>query len=480
MEYLQLELDQRRHIAKAQQAVLEQRIAKAELARQIASEQLTRAAWVRNVSLAVGLALLVLGYLVIGRVHNYRAQKKLQFQLAQRSAELDAEAQKRSKLEAELRQAQKLEAIGQLTGGVAHDFNNLMTVVISSSELLEASDNARFDSSEKSLITNVKQAARTASSITAQLLAFARTQSLNPKPTNVCDSVVSIEGLLRRSVGECLHLAIHTDPDEIWCNIDVAQLNTALLNLVLNARDASSRSGDIRIHVGLEDQIPEEPSHTRNQYAVISVSDDGIGMSSTDLERVFEPFYSTKKGGHGNGLGLSMVYGFAKQSKGALRLTSSENEGTTATIWLPTCAPPDSTKNIDKETGEGERERKSISGRALVVEDTAAVRDITARILDELGYEVEAVQSADDARQIIESGYTPNLLFTDLSMPGTWDGLDLARWVKQFSPETTVVVASGYAPQKTSVEDFSFIGKPFSPAELKAAVRKAVNQESST
>lgn len=480
MEYMQLELDQRRYIANAQKAELEQRIAKAELEQRIVQDQLSHAAWVRNVSLVIGLGLLVLGYLALNWLHQSRAQKILQIQLAQRSAELDAEAQKRIELEAELRQSQKLEAIGQLTGGVAHDFNNLMTVVISSSELLEASDNSTLSQSERSLITNVKQAARTASSITAQLLAFARTQSLNPKPVNLVQAVNSIESLLKRSIGECLKLEICSERDDIWCNIDSAQLNSALLNLVLNARDASPRTGSIRIDVRVEKQLPKDLSAVHSEYACIAVSDDGIGMSETDLERVIEPFYSTKESGHGNGLGLSMVYGFAKQSDGVLKLASSIGKGTTATIWLPICTQQDDSVGSGEKQRVAQAKANKRADRALVVEDTDAVRDITAHIFEKLGFDVDAVRSADEARRVIESGLSPALLFTDLAMPGNWDGLDLAKWVQQHMPDTAVLIASGYASEDSNVDDFSFIAKPFSPAELEAAISQCVAKTASS
>ena len=390
-----------------------------------------------------------------------------------------AEALRRT--EEQLRQSQKMEAVGQLTGGIAHDFNNLLTGIIGSLDLMGKRVTQGRHGEIERYIALAKASASRAASLTHRLLAFARRQPLDPRPVNVNQLVASMEELLRRSIGEQIRLDIVTG-DGLWGTFcDPHQLESALLNLAINARDAMPDGGVLTIETANATLDARYAADLRDvepgQYVALSVSDTGVGMSAAVQERAFDPFFTTKPIGQGTGLGLSMVYGFARQSEGHARIYSEQGQGTTVKLYLPRHgAPVTDAPGIAADAGQ----LKARSGETvLVVEDETSVRELVVDVLNDLGY--RALEAADGpaSLQVLRSGERIDLLITDVGLPGM-NGRQVADAAREHRPELKVLFITGYAENAAMANGFlapgmEMVTKPFAIDALASRIRDMIN-----
>jgi signal transduction histidine kinase/ActR/RegA family two-component response regulator len=397
-------------------------------------------------------------------------------ELAAANERLRAEIDAREQAQSALLQAQKMEAMGQLTGGVAHDFNNLLTAVSGSLALLEARIS---DERSLRLLRTAQRGASQGAKLTESLLAFARKQRLNPIPADLNSIIVEMTDMLRRSIGPTIEIR-HALASELWpVLVDTGQIETALLNVALNARDALPSGGMVLIETANVNARSEElPEEVASQDCVlVSVRDTGTGMSPEVLERAFEPFFTTKEIGKGTGLGLSMVFGVVRQSGGTLRIRSRLREGTTMQIYLP-CA-------IETATfGKGRERPAHPAGGAhiLVVDDDPDVRWIIAQDLQKIGYTVTEADSGRAALEILEQDTPCDLMVADLVMPGL-SGLDTLRLARRSRPDLKVLFASGYADLSrfgANLSSHALLKKPFKPETLAEAVQTALQRASSS
>jgi PAS domain S-box-containing protein len=386
----------------------------------------------------------------------------------------------RQELESRVLQGQKLEAMGQLTGGVAHDFNNLLTVIMGNSELLveklppEASNLKR-------LATLVASAAKRGSDLTKRLLAFGRRQPLDPKPVDLNGLVEGMGQLLKRTLGEQIEIRITTDPNLWRATVDPAQMESALLNLALNARDAMPAGGKLTVETAnfsIDESYADR--HTEiapGEYVQVMVSDSGVGIAPENLKRVFEPFFTTKEKGQGSGLGLAMVYGFAKQSRGHVSIYSERGAGTTVKLYFPR-------DMTGKEyASEAEIPGAIVGGTetVLVVEDDEMVRAYASGQLRSLGYKVMEAQDGSEALEILRRKKGIQLLFTDVVMPGPMNGREVADEARKLSPGIKVLFTSGY-PEDAIVHHgrldpgVILLTKPYSKADLARTMRTALDE----
>jgi PAS domain S-box-containing protein len=346
--------------------------------------------------------------------------------------------------EHQLRQLQKMDAIGRLTGGVAHDFNNMLTVIMGTIGMLE--EGVADRPSLAAMARLIDEAAQRGADLTHHLLAFARKQPLRPQSTDVNAFMANAQMLLRPALGESVEIAFVL-ADDLWrAQVDAAQLTTALLNLAINARDAMPGGGKLTIetaNVVLDDTYAKANlGVVAGAYVLIAMSDTGIGMPPEVIERIFEPFFTTKDVGRGTGLGLSMVYGFVKQSNGHIRVYSEQGHGTTVRIYLPRAA-----EHTDSVVADPVGELDIVGGgeRILVVEDDPLVRAQASAQLEGLGYSVAATRNAAEALALIEAGAAYDLLFTDIMLPGSMSGRDLAEVVAKKHGLVNVLYTSGYS-----------------------------------
>jgi PAS domain S-box-containing protein len=356
--------------------------------------------------------------------------------------------------EAHLRQAQKMEAVGHLTGGIAHDFNNMLTAITCVMELLQK--RLPEDDRSRTLVTSVLDVSHRAAKLTGQLLAFSRRQRLVPMVLDPAEVIDGLGGLLTRPLGEQVQLQV-LPPATHWLALaDRNQLEAALLNLVLNARAAINEGGTITIAVtGVAADDPtltqapeagEDPLMSRD-YVAITVADNGSGMSEDVRQKAFEPFFTTKPVGQGSGLGLSQTYGFARQSGGTVRIDSAPGTGTRVTIFLPRAV-----EHAAVETRVPDLRRPEISIRngqtVLVVEDEDTLRGVVVAALTEFGYRVVEAASGDAALSLMNSGPDIDVVFTDIVMPGSLNGVDMALELRRIRPSLPVVFATGYSDRK--------------------------------
>jgi PAS domain S-box-containing protein len=373
--------------------------------------------------------------------------------------------------EDQLRQAQKMEALGQLTGGIAHDFNNLLALVMMDLEMM--AELAGRKGKLRALAEEARAVAQGGAELTQRMLAFARLQRLEPRPVQLNDLIAGLVDLLRRSLGELVE--IRTELQEgLWpAQADPGQLENAILNLAINARDAMPRGGVITIRTA-----SEGPSETESPegFVRVTVADTGQGMTPEVLERAFEPFFTTKEAGRGTGLGLSMVYGFVTQSGGEVRIRSRLGRGTEVTLRLPRAqsdvVPAERVAAAKPHGGSGET--------ILVVEDQGALRRRIAAALSDLHYRAIEAGDAAEALERLEAGAPVDLLFTDIVMPGGLDGRQLAQQVRERWPEVRVLFTSGFPDHLRRVAgaeglDFPLLAKPYSIDELTRAVRRALD-----
>lgn len=348
--------------------------------------------------------------------------------------------------EARLRQVQKMEAVGQLTGGLAHDFNNLLAGISGALELMNTRINqGRFTDVEKYMVA-AQGASRRAAALTHRLLAFSRRQTLDPKPTNVNTLVRGLQDLLQRTVGPSIAVRTADAPD-LWPTlVDPSQLENAVLNLCINARDAMPDGGKITIETSnrrIDDSSSLRKDMPEGEYLSLCVSDTGVGMTPDVLEKAFDPFYTTKPIGQGTGLGLSMIYGFAKQSGGQVRIHSSVNQGTTVCIYLPRHMG-------EAENEEAKAERLDVPAAQygetiLVVDDEPTVRLLVTDVLEELGYTVIEATDSSGGLRVLQSDVRIDLLISDVGLPGGLNGRQMADAARESRPDLKVLFITGYA-----------------------------------
>jgi signal transduction histidine kinase/ActR/RegA family two-component response regulator len=346
-----------------------------------------------------------------------------------------------------LRQSQKMEAVGQLTGGIAHDFNNLLTGIIGSLELLEVRLRQGRTSEIHRYVAAAQGASKRAAALTHRLLAFSRRQTLDPKPTDVNRLVMDMEELIRRTVGPQITLEVVTAGGLWSALIDASQLESALLNLCINARDAMPEGGRITIETAnkwLDDQAARERDLPPGQYLSLCVSDNGTGMTSEVIARAFDPFFTTKPIGQGTGLGLSMVYGFVRQSGGQVRIYSEVGSGTTMCLYLPRHYGS-SSETAAASTRPISSVRKPTGKTVLIVDDEPSVRMLVTEVLEELGFSSIEASDGPMGLRILESDAAVDLLITDVGLPGGINGRQLADAARMARPELKVLFITGYA-----------------------------------
>jgi PAS domain S-box-containing protein len=376
-----------------------------------------------------------------------------------------------------LRQSQKMEAIGQLTGGVAHDFNNLLPIIRSATDFLRRRELP--EERRRRYVDAISETVERASKLTAQLLAFARRQPLKPQIFNVGSQVEGVAQLVRPLVGGRIEIAVEIRDADCFTVADIAQFETALINLAINARDAMDGEGRLTIAVRKLSGIPSlrAQSARSGDYVAISVADTGSGIAPGHLESIFEPFFTTKEVGKGTGLGLSQAFGFAKQSEGDIAVTSAQGKGATFTIYLPQAQRPVGEKEAAALTHEAATTGRGY--RVLVVEDNDDVGQFSTELLEDLGYVVRRVANANAALAILgENEFAVDLVFSDVIMPGM-NGVELAGIIRERYPGLPVVLTSGYSNvlAENAHRGFELIQKPYSVESLSRILRKAITEK---
>lgn len=399
------------------------------------------------------------------------AEALLERRVIERTAELEAanrqlasQIAERAKVESALRQAQRLEAVGQLTSGVAHDFNNLLTVVIGNVEQM------RKQASDPMLVRRLammSEAAQRGAKLTAQMLAFSRRQKLEPRAVDLNETVKNMRDLLQSTIGGSVHIKPPELAEGLWpAMIDPTQIELVILNLAINARDAMEVGGSLTIRtenvVMGEPQRPEEPP--AGEYVAVSVADTGSGMTDDVLVRAFEPFFTTKDVGKGSGLGLSQVFGLAKQSGGGVSIATRVGEGTTITVYLPRSAVM---PQRDAALASQHRPPHRDNAVVLVVDDDVAVREVTSGFLVDMGYRVVEAGSGGAALDAFEGDAQIDAVVLDFAMPGM-NGADLAREIRTRRPRVPILFATGYADADAlvGIDQDRVIRKPYIETEL--------------
>jgi len=422
------------------------------------------------IGLLVVMAALVIAVLGIGQSALRRANRELEERaeaLIRANAELKVQVAERTKAEDQLRQAHKMQALGQLTGGIAHDFNNLLTVIQGSADMLRRP--ALPEDKRIRYADAVVQASARAAALTGQLLAFARRQPLRPEIIEVNDLIRGMTDLLDRTLGERIEVKSLLSDKTCAVEADRAQLESALLNIAVNARDAMPEGGRLTIRTATF-----EEGHSGRMIA-LSVSDSGFGMDEDTLGRAFEPFFTTKATGKGTGLGLSQVYGFASQSGGDVRIDSAPGEGTTVTLLLPCSGLAGRASSGEDELAGPERGR---SGRILLVEDNEEVGEFAETLLGELGHKVTRVRSGEAALRAALDDTGFDAVFTDVVMPGM-SGLELAEQLAELRPLLPVILTTGYSDEiaRTGAGGRPVILKPYRLETLAAAIDQELGRK---
>lgn len=401
-------------------------------------------------------------HVIIDAIHDESGEligfAKVTRDLTEKKAAADALAE----ANAALFQAQKMESIGQLTGGIAHDFNNLLSVLSSGLEVLTL----RGAVSDVKTLDSMRRAIDRGATLTQQLLAFARQQPLQPETHSVNRLVSGFESVLRRAVHAAIDFEVHLAPEIRSTVIDSARFESALLNLVVNARDAMPEGGRIRIETAnVELKEREVNGLAPGSYVQVTVSDTGTGMSPETAQRAFEPFYTTKEVGKGTGLGLSQVYGFIKQSGGEVKIRTAPGEGTAIAIYLPAAPGQDAPAQQDS------------TEMVLIVEDEPDLMDVASALYISMGYEVLTASGAQEALALLASRHI-DILFTDVIMPNGMNGVELASYARKHYPDMKIILASGYPLPALKLEhnnlsEFAFVNKPYRLSDLARALRSA-------
>jgi len=388
----------------------------------------------------------------------------------------DVTTQKR--LEEQLRQSQKMEAIGQLAGGVAHDFNNILTVIHGHASLLAASD---LDDTGTRSAQQITQAAERAAGLTRQLLTFSRRQLIQPKRLDMNKIVGNMTDMLGRILGEDVTLQLNYSAAPATVEADAGMMEQVLLNLAVNARDAMPRGGQLFVRISIadvnEDHVRRHPEARAGRFACVSKTDTGTGISPENLSRIFEPFFTTKEIGKGTGLGLATVYGIVKQHQGWVEVESTVGKGTTFRIYIPF---------VGEERTEAEKPTTQIVVRGgtetiLLVEDERPVRELVARVLEKQGYKVLQAGAGAEAVEVWRPHKDEiHLLLTDLIMPGNMNGRELAEALWMDRPDLKVIFTSGYSADVVGKDfkiesDLNFLQKPYHPQTLALVVRRCLD-----
>lgn len=385
------------------------------------------------------------------------------------------------RLAEQLRQSQRLEAVGQMTGGLAHDFNNILTVIMGNAETLAIL--LKQDDRLKRLADMIVAAADKGAELTSRLLSFARRQSLKPVPVNMAEHLHAIEPFIKTSIGENTRLRLEVLDADCTALLDRSQLENALLNVCINSRDAMPDGGEISISIRKVNKARLPKNIGLNApcdvYVSLAIKDTGCGMDALTMQRAFEPFYTTKEVGKGSGLGLSMVYGFIKQSHGFLDLQSEVGKGTTVTILLPHVEQEPTLEPVDRSIQD--LAPGKASGHVLMVEDDVLVCEHVKSLLQELGYAVTAVNNAQECLDVLKGPQQFDLLFSDIVMPGRMTGVQLAMALRQTHPELPILLTSGYAEAaivgvSTLDERISILRKPYRQAQLASSVARLIRQ----
>jgi signal transduction histidine kinase len=403
------------------------------------------------------------------------SRRDLEARVAERTLALEASLEERARAEAALAQAQRLETVGRLTGGVAHDFNNLLTVIIGGLDMIQR--NTQKPDRIAHLAAAALAAARRGEQLTRQLLAFSRHREAKLEVVSMAEVIAPLEALFRRVVSETVRLDIEVAPDLGHVRMDSAQFEAALLNLVVNAVDATPDGGAITIAARrsliADGQVSDLPA---GRYVTLSVSDTGMGMPPEVLQHVFEPYYTTKPIGKGTGLGLAQVYGFARQAGGAAVIESAPERGTTVVLYLPVESGAAARPQLPDAPKAAEP--FAPGGTVLLVEDDPAVREVALSMLSELGLTVLAAADSGGALDLLRGPQVVALLFSDVAMPGGMSGVDLAWAARALRPDLPILLTTGYAAGRLDGQDgpldWPVLRKPYRSDELAAAVRAAI------
>ncbi|WP_313807184.1 ATP-binding protein [Sphingobium sp.] len=422
--------------------------------------QSTLDSWSRRAARYIGIAAIVIlaSLLIVVLAASYST-------LRSAHQTLQAEITGRQQAEEALRQSQKMEAMGQLTGGVAHDFNNLLMIASGGLDLMERTDDpAKLEQ----LKAGIRQAVDRGAKLTRQLLAFSRRTPLKPEVIDLRERIRGMDALLERSLGEGITVAMHL-PGDLWpVEVDASELEVAILNIALNARDAMPKGGIITLEAS--NVIGDGGSGNRVHLAI---ADTGSGIAPELVSKIFEPFYTTKAVGQGTGLGLSQVYGFARASGGEVHVDSLPGKGTAITLLLPRSllSPEGKDAQIDAIAASGKQ-------RILLVEDDDTVADTVGGMLDALGYEIERAMNGDAALSRLERSADFSLVLSDMVMPGERSGIDLARLVGEYWPSLPIMLMTGYSTAAASAakENLRLLSKPFSIQDLSVQIALALDE----
>lgn len=389
---------------------------------------------------------------------------------------------RRRDAEEALRQAQKMEALGQLTGGIAHDFNNLLQVIVGYLDSIKSRGEQYDPQFMNRAIEAMTHAAERGATLTQQLLAFARKQRLDGRLVDLNDVVGNFRTLIERTMGSHVEIDFALSPEACLVKVDTTQAEMAVLNVLINSRDAMPDGGKIFVQTETRTVDPGDQALfgelAPGNYAVLSISDTGQGIPPELLARVTEPFFTTKEQGKGTGLGLSMVYGFAKQSGGLMRIYSEVGHGTTTRLFFPL-------QQDEKASERGRLRQSDVNvqpgvGSILVVEDQIDVGDLAQSILEDFGYVVHRASNGQAAIDLIESNLPIDLLFTDLIMPGGINGVVLARRAREARPNLRILLTTGYAElsvdsQTVATGEFDIISKPYRRSDLARKIKQAMD-----
>jgi two-component system NtrC family sensor kinase len=411
------------------------------------------------IGLPVVLALFLLSLSALRRAERFRA-----------------EVTRREAAEVALKQAQRLEAVGQLTGGVAHDFNNLLMIVSGNVERLKRTL-ADADERTQRALAAIEIAVKRGATLTSHLLSFSRRQTHESRVVDLAQHLPAVQAMLQASLRGDIAVEVETAPDLWPARIDVSELELALLNLAVNARDAMPGGG--RLTLSARNEILTMPNEAglAGEHVAVRVADTGTGIAPADLGRVFEPFFTTKEVGKGTGLGLSQVYGFARQAGGGATIRSTPGRGTEVTLYLPRAAETEATAATPSDLPSVTPPARGARGlRVLLVEDNAQVADVTRSLLEERGYTVTAAGDVATGLGLLRGGLRVDAVVSDIVMPGDADGLDLARTLRREFPRLPVVLASGYSDkaQAATDEGFRLLRKPFDGARLDRMLGEAL------
>lgn len=410
-----------------------------------------------------------------------RSHAELETRVAERTEELRAEIRRRELTQAQLVRTQRMEAFGQLTGGIAHDFNNLLTVITGNLELLEM---RLSDEKDRTILKRAQDASEMGARLTSRLLTFARRRQFEQTSLNLNDQLLTMVEFLQRALGETINLTTRLSPHLWRVRADASEIENAVLNLAINARDAMPKGGQVIIetmNITAEDnQIGAINKLPAGDYVRLTVSDTGSGMTHDVIQRAFEPFFTTKSPGKGTGLGLSTIYGFVQQHGGTATIYSEEGQGTTVNLYLP------------RQDAESDRSVKhtvdmmpvSAGETVLVVEDNAGVRDVARQRLEALGYKVVEAESGPAALAALQAGAVVDIVFSDVVMAGGMSGFDVARAVNAKWPSIRLLLASGYAEDVIREQGgerlpLRILRKPYSRQELARAIRDALDGDES-